>query len=367
MGKRLKLKINSLKIKNFRNYELLSLDLNPATNIFYGDNAQGKTNILESIYLCGTSKSHRGTKDRDMILFGQDESHIEVIVDKKGILYQIDMHLKKNKPKGIAINHIPIKKASEIFGILNVVFFSPEDLNIIKNGPAERRRFVDVELSQISRVYLNNLSKYHRIVNQRNHLLKDIYYNASLKETLDIWDMQLIDYGNKIIKERKDFIKNVNEIISNIHKKITGERENIEVIYVPNIKNESFEEVLRRHRDRDLKMMSTSSGPHRDDICFKINGIDIRKFGSQGQQRTAALSLKLSEIELIKKITKEKPVLLLDDVLSELDKHRQNYLLDSIDDIQTLITCTGVEEFVNHRFSINKIFYVHKGKVVKEN
>ena len=179
--------------------------------------------------------------------------------------------------------------------------------------------------------------------------------------------MQLIDYGNKIIKERKDFIKNVNEIISNIHKKITGERENIEVIYEPNIKNESFEEVLRRHRDRDLKMMSTSSGPHRDDICFKINGIDIRKFGSQGQQRTAALSLKLSEIEIIKKITKEKPVLLLDDVLSELDKHRQNYLLDSIDDIQTLITCTGVEEFVNHRFSINKIFYVHKGKVVKEN
>jgi len=361
------LKINSLKLKNFRNYELLSLNLNPATNIFYGDNAQGKTNILESIYLCGTSKSHRGTKDKDMILFGQEESHIEAVVDKRGMVYRIDMHLKKNKPKGIAINHIPIKKASEIFGILNVVFFSPEDLNIIKNGPAERRRFVDVELSQISRVYLNNLSKYHRIVNQRNRLLKDIYYNDSLKETLDIWDMQLADYGNKIIEERKEFIKRVNEIISLIHKRITGERENIEVIYEPNTGSESFEEVLRRYRERDLKMMSTSSGPHRDDICFKVNGIDIRRFGSQGQQRTAALSLKLSEIELMKQITKDKPVLLLDDVLSELDKHRQNYLLDSIDDIQTLITCTGVEEFVNHRFSINKIFYVHKGKVVKEN
>ena len=361
------MKINSLKLKNFRNYDLLSLNLNPATNIFYGDNAQGKTNILESIYLCGTSKSHRGTKDKDMILFGEEESHIEAVVDKRGITYQIDMHLKKNKPKGIAINHIPIKKASELFGILNVVFFSPEDLNIIKNGPSERRRFVDMELSQISRVYLDNLSKYHRIINQRNRLLKDIYYNNSLKETLDIWDIQLVDYGNKIIEERRSFIKNVNKIISNIHKKITGKRESIEVIYEPNTGEESFEVVLKKHRDRDLKMMSTSSGPHRDDICFKVNGIDIRRFGSQGQQRTAALSLKLSEIELIKQITKDKPVLLLDDVLSELDKHRQNYLLDSIDDIQTLITCTGVDEFVNHRFSINKIFYVHKGKVVKEN
>jgi DNA replication and repair protein RecF len=361
------LKINSLKLKNFRNYDLLSLNLNPATNIFYGDNAQGKTNILESIYLCGTSKSHRGTKDKDMILFGEEESHIEIIVDKKGITYQIDMHLKKNKPKGIAINHIPIKKASELFGVLNVVFFSPEDLNIIKNGPSERRRFIDMELSQISRLYLNNLSNYHRIISHRNHLLKDIYYNDSLRETLDIWDMQLVDYGNKIIEERRKFLSQVNKIISIIHNKITGNKEAIEIIYEPNIGKESFEEVLRRHRERDLKIMSTSSGPHRDDICFKVNGIDIRKFGSQGQQRTAALSLKLSEIELMKQITEDKPILLLDDVLSELDKHRQNYLLDSIDEIQTLITCTGVDEFVNHRFSINKIFNVHKGSVVKEN
>lgn len=359
--------IESVQLKNFRNYESLELKFDKGTNIFYGDNAQGKTNILESIYLCGTSKSHRGTKDRDMILFGKEESHIEVIVDKRGILYQIDVHLKKNKPKGIAINHIPIKKASELFGILNVVFFSPEDLNIIKNGPSERRRFVDMELSQISRLYLNNLSNYHRIINQRNHLLKDIYYNDSLKETLDIWDMQLVDYGNRIIEERKKFMNQVNEIISKIHKKITGNSEDIEVIYEPNTGNESFENLLKRYRERDLKIMSTSSGPHRDDICFKVNGIDIRKFGSQGQQRTAALSLKLSEIELMKQISKDKPILLLDDVLSELDKHRQNYLLDSIDEIQTLITCTGVDEFVNHRFSINKIFYVHKGKVVKEN
>ncbi len=170
-----------------------------------------------------------------------------------------------------------------------------------------------------------------------------------------------------MIQARKKFVSDINEIISEIHKKLTGNQEQIEVIYEPNTGGQSLGDVIQRNRERDLRMMSTTSGPHRDDICFQVDGIDIRKFGSQGQQRTAALSLKLSEIELVKMLTKDKPVLLLDDVLSELDKHRQNYLLDSIDDIQTLITCTGVDEFVNHRFSINKIFYVHEGQVRNEN
>ena len=346
---------------------MLALEFDPSTNIFYGDNAQGKTNILESVYMCSTTKSHRGTKDRDMIRFGEEESHIEAVVEKSGITYQIDMHLKKNSPKGIAINKVPIRKASELFGIVNIVFFSPEDLNIIKNGPAERRRFIDLELSQLDKVYLNNLANYNRIVNQRNHLLKDIYHQEDLIETLDIWDLQLIEYGTKIIERRKKFIEQVNEIISDIHKKLTGNKEQIELVYEPNTGIFTLEQALKRSRERDLKMKSTSAGPHRDDICFLNKDIDIRKFGSQGQQRTAALSLKLSEIELVKRITKDKPVLLLDDVLSENDKNRQNYLLDSINDIQTLITCTGVDEFVNHRFSINKIFHVQNGQVVKEN
>ena len=164
------MKIESLKLKNFRNYDLLSVNFDESTNIFYGDNAQGKTNILEAVYVSGTTKSHRGTKDKDLIRFGIDESHIETVVEKNGLKYQIDMHLKKNSPKGIAINKIPIKKASELFGIINIVFFSPEDLNIIKNGPGERRRFIDLELSQLDKVYLSNLSNYNRIVNQRNHL-----------------------------------------------------------------------------------------------------------------------------------------------------------------------------------------------------
>ena len=353
--------IQSLKLKNFRNYELLNLTFHPVTNIFHGDNAQGKTNILEAVYLAGTTKSHRGTKDRDMISFGEEESHIEVKVLKNGI------HLKKNSPKGAAINRMPVKRASELFGIINLVFFSPEDLNIIKNGPAQRRRFMDLELSQLDKIYLNNLADYNRVVNQRNRLLKEMAFQEKLKDTLEIWDMQLVRYGERVMEGRKKFLREINEIVGDIHGKLTGGRERLVMEYEPSTGELSLEEAVRRNRERDIRMKSTSAGPHRDDICFKIKDMDIRKFGSQGQQRTAALSLKLAEIEIVKRVIHDTPVLLLDDVLSELDKHRQNYLLDSIHDIQTLITCTGVEEFVNHRFSINKVFLVQNGQVTNEN
>ena len=367
--KRSELKVNSLKLKNFRNYDLLNVEFDGSTNIFYGNNAQGKTNILEAVYLSGTTKSHRGSKDRDMIRFGEDESHIETVVEKNGISCQIDMHLKKNSPKGIAINKMPIRKASELFGIVNLVFFSPEDLNIIKNGPAERRRFIDLELSQLDKVYLNNLSNYNRIVNQRNRLLKELSFGGKkeLSDTLEIWEMQMVQYGERLIARRKEFVAQINEIIAKIHQKLTGGKESLQIIYEPSTGDLPFEQALKRYRDRDLRMKSTTVGPHRDDIGFLTGDMDIRRYGSQGQQRTAALSLKLSEIELVRLATHDTPILLLDDVLSELDKHRQNYLLDSIHDIQTLITCTGVEDFVNHRFSINKVFHVQNGQVTKEN
>jgi len=356
--------IKSLKLKNYRNYDLLNLEFDEHTNIFYGDNAQGKTNILESVYLTGTTKSHRGTKDRDLIKFGQEESHIETVVEKRGVPFKIDIHLKKNSPKGIAINKIPIKRASELFGIINIVFFSPEDLNIIKNGPAERRRFMDLELAQLDKVYLNDLSNYNRIVNQRNKLLKDVYERKDLLETLDVWDIQLVTYGNRVMERRKLFINQMNDIIGNVHEKLTGGREKIKLLYEPGGKEYSFEDLLKKNRERDIRMKSTTIGPHRDDICFMCENMDIRKFGSQGQQRTAALSLKLAEIELVKREINDTPILLLDDVLSELDKHRQNYLLDSIRDIQTLITCTGVEDFLNKNFSIKKILKVEQGHVI---
>ena len=363
------MKLESIEVGNFRNYENAKLEFHPKTNILYGDNAQGKTNILESIYVCATTNSHKGSKDKELIRFGEDEAHIRMFLTKREMTHKIDMHLRKSKGKGIAIDGQKIKKAADLLGFCNVVFFSPEDLGIIKNGPAERRRFVDMELCQLDNFYLYNLNHYNKIVNQRNKLLKDMYMNPDLKETLTIWDMQLVSYGSKIIERRKLFVEQLNEIIYEIHKKLSGGREEIRIQYEPDVELDEFESKLRNSQDRDMRAKMTSVGPHRDDFSFLVGDVDIRKFGSQGQQRTAALSLKLSEIELVKRITKDTPVLLLDDVLSELDSNRQNYLLNSIGDIQTIITCTGLEEFVNNRFEINRVFKVSAGTVtcVNEN
>ncbi len=356
--------IKSIELADYRNYDCLSLQFDKGTNILYGDNAQGKTNILEAIFVSATTKSHRGAKDREIVGFGKEEAHIRTYLEKDGIETRVDMHLRKNKSKGIAIDGQKIKKAADLLGLCNVVFFSPEDLGIIKNGPGERRRFVDMELCQLDSLYLYNLNNYNRIINQRNKLLKDMYMSPDLKETLGIWDMQLVSFGNKIIERRKLFVEQLNEIIFEIHKRLSGHREELVVCYEPDVSVEDFERKLKANQERDIRAKMTSAGPHRDDFSFVVGDIDIRRYGSQGQQRTAALSLKLSEIELVKKITKDTPVLLLDDVLSELDSNRQNYLLNSIGDIQTIITCTGLEEFVNHRFEINKVYRVSEGTVV---
>ncbi len=355
--------LKSIALSHFRNYSDMYLEFDKGTNILYGDNAQGKTNILEAVYVSGTTRSHKGSKDKELIQFGQEESHIRTVVERDGLDYQIDMHIKKNKSKGIAINKVPIKKASELFGILNIVFFSPEDLNIIKNGPSERRRFLDMELCQLDKIYLYHLTKYNKVLNQRNKLLKDINFKPELKDTLSVWDMQLIDYGKKIIESRQKFIAELNGIVKNIHRNISGNKEELTIRYEPNVEKELLEQELKKNQERDLKFGMTSVGPHRDDMCFIIHEVDIRKYGSQGQQRSCALSLKLSEIELVKKSIRQTPVLILDDVLSELDSSRQNFLLNSIHDIQTVITCTGLDEFVKNRFEIDKLFKVVNGTV----
>ena len=256
-----------------------------------------------------------------------------------------------------------VKKAADLLGLLNVVFFSPEDLSIIKNSPAERRRFMDMELCQLDSFYLYNLSHYNQILNQRNKLLKEMAKTPELAETLAIWDSQLASYGSKIIERREGFVEQLNEIINRIHYKLSGEKEDLKLIYEKNSGAAELEEKIRQNRNKDIYLKQTTAGPHRDDLSFMVNGIDIRKFGSQGQQRTAALSLKLSEIEIVKKSIHDTPVLLLDDVLSELDSNRQNFLLSEIKDIQTLITCTGLDEFVKNRFEINKVFKVTYGSV----
>ena len=355
--------IKSLELQDYRNYDSLNLAFDKGTNILYGDNAQGKTNILEAIYVSATTKSHKGSKDKDIVNFHKEEAHIRTFLEKDGVDTRVDMHLRKSKSKGIAVDGQKLKKAADLLGICNVVFFSPEDLGIIKDGPAERRRFVDMELCQLDGFYLYNLNHYNKIVNQRNKLLKDLYFNPDLKDTLNIWDSQLVSFGSKIIERRKLFVEQLNEIIYGIHKRLSGDKEEIHIQYEPDVEIEDFEKKLQQNQEKDIKLKQTTVGPHRDDFSFIVENVDIRKFGSQGQQRTAALSLKLSEIELVKKITKDTPILLLDDVLSELDSNRQNYLLNSIGDIQTIITCTGLEEFVNNRFEINKVYKVENGVV----
>ena len=356
--------VKSLELMNFRNYERLSVDFDPSTNIIYGDNAQGKTNILEAICVSGTSRSHRGSRDKDMIRFGEQEAHIRTIVEKNSSEYRIDIHLKNNHSKGIAINKVPIKKSSDLFGILNIIFFSPEDLAIIKNGPDKRRRFIDMELCQIDRVYLYNLTEYSKTLNQRNKLLKDIVFNKKLLDTLPVWDDKLAEYGSKIIKRREEFVETIAPLVSELHRQISNDREEVELFYEKNVSAEGMREALDFSYDNDIRLGSTTKGPHRDDLRFDLGGVDLRKFGSQGQQRTAALSLKLSEVTMMEKETGEKPVLLLDDVLSELDSNRQKDLLKSLSDTQTLITCTGLDDFVKNQYQVNKVFEVKNGVII---
>ena len=355
--------VESIKLNHFRNYDNLDLKLDKGTNLFYGNNAQGKTNILESVYLCGTTRSHKGSKDREVIHFGEEESHICMRIKKGELPYRIDMHLKKNRAKGIAINKMPVRKASELIGLGNFVFFSPEDLNIIKNGPSERRRFMDMELCQLDKIYLYHLSNYSKILIQRNKLLKDYNFYSEADTMLDVLDEQLVSHGVVLIDLRKSFVEELNQIISEIHSNLSGKKEHLILEYENHTEKEEFKRKLEENREKDKRTKLTNYGPHRDDLCFLIDGIDIRKYGSQGQQRTTALSLKLSEIEIVKQNVKDTPVLLLDDVLSELDSSRQKYLLDSIHDIQTLITCTGIDDFISYHFKIDKLFEVGEGKV----
>ena len=359
--------IKYLELSDFRNYDEMHIDLSPNTNIFFGDNAQGKTNILEAVFLTGTTKSHKGSHDADIISFGKSFGVIRALFNKNGIDYKIGIQLRRDKRKAISVNGSPIKKAADLLGIVNVVLFSPEDLSIIKSGPEKRRRFIDMTLCQIDKEYLFALSGYNKIINQRNKLLKNYDRRVDISDTLDIWDDQLVNYGNQVIKKRKEFIIDIKDLLKDIHFNLTGNDDILNIEYKENTREEEYKEKLIRSRERDIIFKNTSIGPHRDDIVFNINDIDVKKFGSQGQQRTVALALKLSEIEIIKKAVDDTPILLLDDVLSELDMNRQRYLLESLGDTQTLITCTGLDEFVNNRFEINKCFKVSKGKIEEVN
>ena len=360
------MKLQSLQLYDFRNYETASVSFHPGVNLIVGENAQGKTNILEALYVCATSRSHKGSKDREMIRMGSDEAHIKLNVKKNGLPYRIDMHLKKSKSKGIAIDMVPIRRSSELLGTMNMVFFSPEDLSIIKNSPAERRNFMDMELCQLDKIYVSLLANYKKVLDQRNNLLRQISFDKSKMDMLPVWDDQLVKYGIEIIKKRNHFIDLINEIIPDIHSNLTSGKEHLCLVYEKNAEEESFASMLAEKQEMDLRYQTTQTGPHRDDIAFLIDGMDVRKFGSQGQQRTVALSLKLAEIELVKRLIQDNPILLLDDVMSELDRSRQDALLESIRGIQTILTCTGYDDFIKERLTIDKVYKVVAGTIQEE-
>lgn len=355
--------IKSIELSNFRNYDLEKFDFHNGTNVLFGDNAQGKTNVLEAIFVGCTTKSHKGSKDADMIQKNKEASHIRYYVEKNNCTFKVEIHMKRGKTKGIAIDGIPIKNSKELMGLSNVIFFSPEDLSIINNGPEERRRFIDMELCQLNKGYLFYLTQYKKVLKQRNALLKQIQENKDLLSSLEIWDTQLVQHGKKIIEWREEFIQNLNEIMKKKHSSLTGGKEEIKIEYKPNCRTNDFEEKLFIQTDKDIFHGSTTVGPHRDDMLFYIGNQEIKTYGSQGQKRTAALSLKMAEIEIVENTIGEKPILLLDDVLSELDRNRQNYLLENIKGIQTIITCTGLEEFVQNGINIDQTFEIVNGSI----
>ncbi len=353
--------IRDLELTNFRNYETLSISLAEGINIFQGNNAQGKTNILESIYLCATARSHRTHKEKEIIRWSNDSAHVKLSVHKKYVQDTIDFHLTGNS-KSATINKLPIGKLGELFGCLNIVMFSPEDLQLIKNSPKERRRFMDIEMCQIDKMYYYTLRQYHKVLKQRNLALKQFYKNKD-SSMLDVWDMQMAEYACTLIKKREVFIEEVNEIAKDIHQDISGKKEQLEVIYSPNVKREDFEDKLLKNREKDIVMQTTTMGPHRDDLSFFINEMNVKNYGSQGQQRSVVLSMKLAELAIMKKYIGEAPVLLLDDVLSELDYNRQCDLFKYTKDIQTLITCTGIEQSVWNTQKIGKLYHIENGAV----
>ena len=359
------MKITELEIKNFRNYNYAKISLDSKLNILVGNNAQGKTNLLESIFLLALGKSPRVNKDKDLVKWDKESSNIKLTIQKEVGNTYIEIKLFKQGKKVILINGIPIKKISELFGVLNVVYFFPDDLKLIKESPSERRKFMDMDICQASKQYFYLLSRYLRILNQRNKLIKTTKDINTLKDAICIWDEQLADTASKIILSRIKFINKLAPKVENCHHYLTGNDEKLNLSYVGVTGDTSKEikdkllESYKQTLEKDFELGYTTIGPHRDDLKITLDDIDLRTFGSQGQQRTASLSLKLAEIDTFKAETSETPILLLDDVLSELDDIRQKKLIEVAGKVQTILTCTSFD------FNVKcKKFKIENGSVL---
>lgn len=343
--------VKSLVFENFRNIRSRSITFEKGLNLLCGENAQGKTNTIEAVSLCALGRSSRSDREKEMIASGKDFCRVCCIFESRYGEGRIDVILVRSGKKSISVNYVPITRLGELMGYLNCVWFSPDELKLVKEGPQERRRFLDVDLCQTDKAYYYALVRYNKILSQRNNLLKSGSGSLEMDTMLEIWDSQLAAEGVKLVTKRRAFVNKLAPEAEKTHLRLTDGKEAVSVRYVSQIEGEtreemtqSFRELLKKSREKDITLKYTAVGAQRDDIRMEIGGIDVRAFGSQGQQRTSALSLKLAEVSVFEEMTGDKPVLLLDDVLSELDKGRQKRLLAMGGETQTIITTTYLNE-----------------------
>lgn len=352
--------IEKIKLTNFRNYKQLDLNLNKNINIIYGNNAQGKTNILESIFLCSFGKSFRTSKEKEMIKFNEKNSIVEIFYQKKDRNGKIKIEIGDKKQ--IYLNSIKIKKLSELLGNINIVIFTPDDINILKEGPANRRRFLDMMIGQLRPSYVYNLNMYLKTIEQRNNYLRQIKEENKPEEMLEIWDEKLADYGEKIFNYRNEFIEKISKRINQIHNGITENKEELKIEYISNCeKKDTYLKILKERRKLDIIKGFTTKGVHRDDFMIYINGKEVNVYGSQGQNRTVILSLKLSELNVVYEEIGEYPILLLDDFMSELDEERRKNFLNNIKDTQVILTGTEKIDLPNLEYNL---YNIKKGEVL---
>lgn len=342
--------LTRLILARYRNLAPVTLEPGPGIAVFVGKNAQGKTNIVESVYFCCTGRSHRTIHDRELIRWNEPNAYIRAEALHRDGTHSVEIGLNQSGKKLLKVNGLPARRAGELMGHVNSVMFSPEDLSLVKSGPAVRRRFLDMDISQTDANYFYDLQTYQKALTQRNALLKSISFTPKLMDTLDVWDEQLAASGARIFIKRRRFAEVLFNAAEGVHNKLAvGER--LEARYMASLTSadataaaEELLRLLRQAREGDVRRGSTSQGPHRDDFTLLVNGYDLRLYGSQGQHRTAALALKLAELDVMRDVTGEQPILILDDVLSELDAHRRAGLMNAVEGIQTFITCVKVED-----------------------
>lgn len=359
------MKINSLSLRNFRNYESLDISFNPSRNIIVGENAQGKTNLVESVYMCSFARSFRTSNSTDLVMFGKDMCMISADIESSSFDRKIGISVTRQGKKMIKKDGKPVSRTAELLNNLVVVIFSPEDLRIIKDSPDKRRNFINKEISQLRPRYFECLKNYNDALKQKNALLKN---DVIMDEMLDIYDSQLAYNGYELVKYRRNFVDKLSACSSELQSRISQGRETLEITYSESCRADSAEQMMAEFaasREKDRMYRSASIGPHRDDLEFFINGKDARKFGSQGQQRTIALCMKLAEVRIARDVLMENPVLILDDVLSELDIERQKFLLKEIDDVQLFITSTELGDEMISEMKDASIFNVSCGNITE--